>query len=88
MERKNTQLLVAFSEVLRRKRREAGLSQEDLAARAEVSTRHISHLETKRRQPSLTIIAALSQGLGLTMAKFAEEIEEEVRATDAAAGHL
>lgn len=75
MERTNPQLLAAFADVLRRKRLDAGLSQEDLAARSDISTRHISHFETRRRQPSLTIIAALSHGLGLTIQEFAGEIE-------------
>ena len=78
MERKNDQLLTAFALVLRRKRHAAGLSQEDLAARSDISTRHISHLETMRRQPTLTIFAALCYGLDVTMIEFSGDLEEEV----------
>ena len=78
MDRTNDQLLAAFAVVLRRKRHAAGLSQEELAARSEMSTRHISHLETMRRQPTLTIIAALCHGLDVTMVEFSGDLEAEV----------
>ena len=75
MDRTNLQLNAAFAEVLRRRRSAAGLTQEELAERSEVSTRHISFLETGRRQPTLTIIVALCDGLGITFAEFAGDIE-------------
>lgn len=75
MDRTDEALVSAFSEALRSKRLAAGLTQEQLAERADVSTRFISFLETRRRQPTLTVIAALSNGLGLTLAEFAGEIE-------------
>ena len=79
MERTNEALIRAFAEVLRRRRKAAGLTQEELASRADVSTRHISFLETARRQPTLTIMAALSEGLGVNLAEFAGEVEAEWR---------
>lgn len=82
MDRTNKTLTVAFAEVLRRRRVAAGLTQEQLAELADVSVRHVSFLETKRRQPTLSVIAALSSGLGLTLAEFAGEIEAEWRAAD------
>ena len=80
MDRTNDALTAAFAEVLRRRRRAAALTQEQLAELADVSTRHISFLETQRRQPTLTIIAALSHGLGMTLEEFAGEIEATWRA--------
>lgn len=80
MDRTNEALIAAFAEVLRRRRLAAGLTQEQLAELADVSTRHISFLETQRRQPTLTIIAALSDGLGLTLVQFTGEIEAVWRA--------
>lgn len=70
MERTNEKLVAAFADALRQRRRAANLSQEELAARADVSARFVSFLETKKRQPTLTIIAALSKGLGLSMSEF------------------
>ena len=53
-------------------------TQEQFAERADVSVRFISFLETNRRQPTLTMIAAISYGLGITMAGFAADIEATV----------
>lgn len=75
MERSNQTILQAFAEALRQCRREAGLSQEELAARAELSARHISFLETGKRQPSLAVLHALTLGLGMSLTQFAEAIE-------------
>ena len=80
MDRNNEDLTAAFAEILRRKRVAAGLTQEQLAELADVSVRHVSFLETRRRQPTLSIIAALSHGLGITMVEFAGEIEATWRA--------
>ncbi|WP_333815602.1 helix-turn-helix domain-containing protein [Tabrizicola sp.] len=67
MDRSNSALVAAFAEVLRERREHAGLTQEELAERADVSVRFISFLETGRRQPSLSALAAVSKGLGLPM---------------------
>lgn len=75
MERSTQTILEAFAGALRECRREAGLSQEELAARAELSARHISFLETGKRQPSLAVLHSLSLGLGISLTQFAETIE-------------
>lgn len=80
MERNNQKLIAAFAETLRSERLAAGLSQEDLAARADVSARHVSFLETGRRQPTLTIMMALSDGLGTSLGVFAGRVDERYRA--------
>lgn len=57
---------VTFGAMLRRFRRKAGLSQEELAARAFVSTRAISDLERGvNARPRLHTAVALAGGLGL-----------------------
>jgi transcriptional regulator with XRE-family HTH domain len=78
MDRTDETLTAAFAEVLRRRRRAVGLTQEQLAEQADVSVRFISFLETNRRQPTLTILAALSRGLSITLAEFASDIEAEL----------
>lgn len=67
MDRSNSALVTAFADVLRELREQASLTQEELAERADVSVRFISFLETGRRQPSLSALAAVSKGLGLPM---------------------
>ena len=79
MERTNEYLVAAFADALRIRRLAAALSQEDLAARADISARYISFLETRQRQPTLTIIMALSKGLNLSMSEFAGMVEERYR---------
>jgi transcriptional regulator with XRE-family HTH domain len=80
MQRSNEPLVIAFSITLRVLRERAGLTQEDLAERADTSVRFISLLETGRRQPSLSAIAALSEGLGLHMMDVIAEVEARYRA--------
>lgn len=79
MERKNQILNEVFAEMLRRRRHTAGLSQEELAARADVSTRFVSFVETGRRQPSLSALLALSTGLGITMSELTQDLEDLYR---------
>ncbi|MEL6640829.1 MAG: helix-turn-helix transcriptional regulator [Pseudomonadota bacterium] len=76
MEKDEEQLLLdAFSRVLRRRRTEAGLSQEELAHRAGKSIRYISLLESRKHQPSLATIKRICVGLGVSMTDFMAEIE-------------
>jgi len=75
MERRNERLVAAFATTLAEQRARSGLSQEELAARADVSARFVSLLETARRQPSLTAMLALSHGLDIRMADLAAEVE-------------
>ena len=83
MEKRNEQLVAAFAKALSGERRRNGLTQEELAARADVSARFVSQLETARRQPSLTALHALSTGLGVSLHDLAAQVElryEELRA--------
>ena len=77
MERKNEKLMAAFAKVLRQRRKMAGLSQEELAFRTELSMSYISLLETKNRQPTLTVMAGLAKELGMTTTDFLRYVEAE-----------
>ena len=79
MDRSNDRLNVAFAAVLRARRAQAGLTQEELAARADMSARHLSFLETARRQPSLSALLALSEGLGIGLSDLTSEVEQRYR---------
>ena len=81
MERTHQALNVAFAEVLRRQREAAGLTQEQLSELADVSTRHISFLETGKRQPTLAVLVALCAGLGVTLAGFASDLDKQMMAS-------
>ena len=75
MDRQDKSLTAAFAVTLSDQRTRAGLTQEDLAARADVSARFISFLETGKRQPSLSALHALSKGLGLSMSELLAAVE-------------
>lgn len=63
-------------------RERAGLTQEQLAENADISARYISFLETRRRQPSLATLYALSVGLGVRLQDIAAEVDRALERTD------
>lgn len=79
MERSNDLLVTAFAETLVAERKRASMTQEDLADRANVSVRFISFLETGKRQPSLSALAAVSAGLGMSMTAMIASVEGRYR---------
>jgi transcriptional regulator with XRE-family HTH domain len=54
-----------FGEVIRAKRRELDLTQDEIAARIKISTPYIGHLESGKRHPSDRIVSKLAEVLGL-----------------------
>lgn len=68
--------LVAYARVLRRYRKDMGLSQEELAFRAGLSMRYVSLLESGRHQPSLATMKALADALGQSLATMIAEAED------------
>ena len=58
-----------FGETLKGRRMRRGLSQLDLGLAADVSSRHISFLETGRARPSREMVLRLSGGLDLPLRK-------------------
>jgi DNA-binding XRE family transcriptional regulator len=62
---RNQELIKAFARVLRQARAESGMTQEELAHRANVDRTFIGLLETAKRQPSLSVIFALARALGM-----------------------
>ena len=59
--------LSSIAQSLRDERTRAGLTLEQLAQRAELSTPHLSRLESGERQPSVAALLALSRALGVSM---------------------
>src|SRR5271163_49291 len=55
----------SFGAVIRERRRQLDLTQEDVATRIKTSTPYIGHLESGKRHPSEKVIARLSEVLGL-----------------------
>ena len=71
---------VALGRALRRLRRAAGLSQEQLGLEADVQRNFISLIETGQNQPTITTIFKLAQALGVHASDLIAEAEQEMRA--------
>lgn len=56
-----------FGRLLRQRRTRSNVTQERMAARADLSTRHVSFLETGRSNPSRESVLALSRALDLPL---------------------
>jgi transcriptional regulator with XRE-family HTH domain len=71
------QLVERFANNLRRARIDKGLTQEGLAEACELHRTHISLLEKAKRDPKLTTIAKLADGLDTTPSQLLHGIEAE-----------
>ncbi len=66
----------AFATVLRKRRRELGLSQEELAHRAGISMRYVSLLESVKFQPTISTMQALAVGLEVKLSDMIKDSED------------
>jgi transcriptional regulator with XRE-family HTH domain len=55
----------SFGDVIRKRRRELDLTQEEVAARVKTSTPYVGHLESGKRHPSEKVVTRLAEVLGL-----------------------
>ncbi len=69
---------VAFGNVLRRLRQEAGLTQEALGFEADLRRTYVSILELGQQQPSLTSILKIAKALKYSGADFIAMVEAEL----------
>ncbi|MDB6121994.1 MAG: transcriptional regulator, family [Pedosphaera sp.] len=72
-----------FGEVLRKHRKLKGLSQEQLAERADLASKMISLIERYERNPSVNVVASIAEGLGIPLwrlIKDAEDVRQKERA--------
>jgi transcriptional regulator with XRE-family HTH domain len=69
---------VAFGRVLRRLRRAAGWTQEQLGFEAALQRNYISTLELGQQQPTLTTLLKLASPLGVTASRLVELTEAEI----------
>lgn len=71
----NSALIDALAIELKTRRQELGLTQEDLAARAELDRPYISLIEVARKQPTLSVLYRLSAALELPLGTFMARVE-------------
>ncbi|HYD32876.1 helix-turn-helix transcriptional regulator [Azospirillum sp.] len=63
-----------FGRILRELRSSKGLSQEELAHRADMSVPYLSDLERGRSAPSLSMLVDLARGLGVHPADLLKDL--------------
>ncbi|MET3120167.1 transcriptional regulator with XRE-family HTH domain [Undibacterium sp. GrIS 1.8] len=74
---------LVFGQVLRRLRKEAGLTQEQLGFNAHVERKFISLIELGRNQPTVRIIFKLADVLGTTPSHMMLLVENSLRSESA-----
>ncbi len=66
-----------FGVILRRLRNQAGISQEELGARVEVSRSHIGRFETGEKTPNLRMLFRLADALDVKASVIIAEVENQ-----------
>ena len=79
---RNLSLIQAFSAVLKARRLELGMTQEDLAGAIDLDRPYITMLEAGRKQPTLSVLWRIAAGLQLSAGDLATRVDEQlVRST-------
>jgi len=65
----------ALGRAIRKARQERGLSQEALAAAADLHPTWISHLESGRKNPTWATVARIAGALGMSVSELAAQAE-------------
>lgn len=73
---KNQPLINALSTEIKLRRRELGLSQEDLAGICQLDRPYISLIEVGRKQPTLSVLLRLADGLQYSLADFMGRVQQ------------
>lgn len=60
---------------LRKARNKAGLTQEQVAARARISREYVSQLERNRQSPTVDMLLRVCRILGVSAARIIERVE-------------
>jgi len=73
---KDVLLIQALSACLRERRLELAMTQEDVAGLAELDRPYITHIESARKQPTISVLWKLSLALQLSPAEFVARIDQ------------
>ncbi|MNN56941.1 transcriptional repressor DicA [compost metagenome] len=65
----------AFGKVLRQKRKEAGLTQEQLSYEADIQRNYVSLIERGIHQPTITVLFKLASALSCSPTQLISEVE-------------
>lgn len=72
---------LAFGKVLRQKRKEVGLTQEQLAHDADVQRNYVSLIERGVHHPTIAVVFKLAHALHCQPSVLISELEKEVNST-------
>jgi transcriptional regulator with XRE-family HTH domain len=67
-----------FGEELRKLRLKAGLTQEEVAARADVSREYVSMLEAEKNSPTIEVFIRLCRAIGVPPAQVIARVERSM----------
>ena len=70
-----------FGTELRRLRLKAGLTQEEVSARANVTREYVSMLEAGKNSPTIEVFIRLVRAVGASPAEVIAEVERQLRRT-------
>jgi transcriptional regulator with XRE-family HTH domain len=73
---KNQLLINALATEIKLRRHALGFSQEDLAGHCQLDRPYISLIEVGRKQPTLSVLLRLSEGLQYSLAEFMGLVQE------------
>ncbi len=76
--KRKARVLTAFGEALRKFRLAAGLSQEELAERAELHRTYVGDVERGERNVSLVNMWKLSEAAGVKLSRVLREAEKDM----------
>lgn len=68
-----------FGEELRNRRESAGLSQEELAWKADVDRSYISQIELGKANPTIDIFYRLAEHINVTPGEFTEAVDNKLK---------
>lgn len=72
-------ILKSFGQLVKQRRLSLGISQEELGLRANLDRTYISGIERGVRNPSLTALVDLAQGLGISTSEMLDQLENVVK---------
>jgi transcriptional regulator with XRE-family HTH domain len=75
MQASAAKMLATFGRSIRRRRKQRGMSQDDLAEAAKLSRNYVSDIERGVRNPSLLALIGLSRALRLPLRDLLADIE-------------
>ena len=68
-----------FGEAVNRRRRQCGISQEELGFQAGVHRTYVSQIERGIKSPTLAVILKLTQALGCPAGRLVAEVEKRLK---------